>query len=106
VKLFRRNTFKAAAILVALFVFTGDLGADAVADLRGDHCVSESSQPAPSHEKAPCSHCSCAVHTGAVVISDALRFVADVQSSSLFLETNVPAPSRLASTIDHPPQLI
>ncbi len=57
----------------ALFAFAGDIVADSIADLQGDHCICESSQSDSHHEKVPCSHCACAVHNGsAVAFSDAV----------------------------------
>ena len=45
--------------LISLCAFTGDIITDSIADLRGDHCVSQSSQPDSQHDKSPCAHCSC-----------------------------------------------
>jgi hypothetical protein len=55
--------------LLSLFVLGGDIVADSIADACGHHCVSETSRSDTDHEKTPCSHCSCAVHNGAVVAS-------------------------------------
>src|SRR5215467_2906124 len=63
--------------LFAFFTFAGDIIADSIADLQGDHCVSESSQSDPHQEKTPCSHCSCAVHNGTVIASTAMLDVCD-----------------------------
>lgn len=90
----------------AVLIFAGDIIADSIADARGDHCVSQTSQSDPDHEKAPCSHCSCAVHIGAVVVADfAVRLTTDLQPGIFFLMSDDSAPSRLAESIDHPPQL-
>ena len=92
--------------LFALFAFGGDIIADSLADLRGDHCVSESSQSDSQHEKAPCSHCSCAVHNGSVIASSDAMQVSGAQDGSRFLPTIEPlAPEGLPPAIDHPPQL-
>src|SRR5262245_6805391 len=90
----------------ALFAFAGDIVADSIADLQGDHCVSESSQSDSQHEKTPCSHCSCAVHNGsAVAFSDSVN-VADVSGISLFtVSRDESAPVGVPAAIDHPPQL-
>src|SRR5262245_66208275 len=90
----------------ALFAFAGDIVADSLADLGGDHCVSESSQPDSHHEKSLCSHCSCAVHNGsAVAFSDSVK-VADASGASLFaVSPDESAPVAVPAAIDHPPQL-
>ena len=90
----------------ALFAFAGDIVADSIADLRGDHCISESSQSDSHHEKGPCSHCSRAIHNGsAVAFSDAVT-VADASGASLFaVSRDESAPVGVRAAIDHPPQL-
>jgi len=90
----------------ALFAFAGDIVGDSLADARGDHCVSESSQSESHHEKSPCSHCSCAIHNGsAVAFSDTVN-VADASSASLFaVNRDETAPVAVPAAIDHPPQL-
>jgi uncharacterized membrane-anchored protein len=90
----------------ALFALTGDLIADSLADVQGDHCVSESSQSDSNHEKTPCSHCSCAVHNGAAVaFSDAVN-VGDGSGASLCIVNGDESASVGArAAIDHPPQL-
>ena len=91
----------------ALFAFAGDIVADSLADVRGDHCVSHSSQSDSHHEKkSPCSHCSCAVYNGsAVAFSDAVN-VADASRASLFaVSRDESAPVGVPAAIDHPPQL-
>ena len=90
----------------ALFAFAGDIVADSLADVCGDHCVSQSSQSDSHHEKSPCAHCSCAVHNGsAVAFSDALN-VADASGASLFaVSRNESASVGVPAAIDHPPQL-
>jgi hypothetical protein len=92
--------------LIAFCAFAGDIVADSIADLRGDHCVSQTSQSDSHHEKAPCSHCSCAVHNGSVITSAAMVLMNDALRATFF----VPAAEQSASTglpaaIDHPPQL-
>jgi hypothetical protein len=90
----------------ALFAFASDIVADSLADVCGDHCVSESSQSGSHQEKSPCAHCSCAVHNGsAVAFSDALN-VADASGASLFaVSRNESASVGVPAAIDHPPQL-
>jgi hypothetical protein len=95
-----------AAAFVALLNFAGDIVADSIADVRGNHCVSETSHSGSQHEKTPCSHCSCAVHVGAVVITNsAVRVSRDFQESVFILIGDESAPRALPAAIDHPPQL-
>ena len=92
--------------LFALLVFSGDLVVDAVSDMNQEHCDLQTSQSTPCHDKAPCSHCACATHTGAVVIADfAMNLSRDVQPGNLLLGDDEATPPRLAASIDHPPQL-
>jgi hypothetical protein len=90
----------------ALIAFAGDIVADSIADLQGDHCICESSQSDSHHEKVPCSHCACAVHNGsAVAFSDAVH-VAGASGASLFaVNCDESAPVGVPAAIDHPPQL-
>ena len=90
----------------ALFAFAGDIVADSIADARGDHCVSQSSESDSHHDKSPCSHCSCAVHNGwAVVFSDAVN-VANASGSLPFsVNRQESIPVGVPAAIDHPPQL-
>jgi hypothetical protein len=95
-----------AAAFVGLLNFAGDIVADSIADARGNHCVSETSHSSSQHEKTPCSHCSCAVHVGAVVITNsAVRVTRDLQGSVFILTGDESAPPPLPAAIDHPPQL-
>jgi hypothetical protein len=91
---------------LVLFTFAGDIVADSIADLRGDHCISENSQSDSHHDKGPCSHCSCAVHNGsAVAFSDSVN-VADASGASLFvISRDESTPVGVPAGIDHPPQL-
>lgn len=92
--------------LLAILLFSGDLVADAVADLSQGHCTSETSQSGPSHDKAPCSHCSCAIHIGAVVVADfAMSLGSDLRPEAFLHGDDEARPRRLAASIDHPPQL-
>lgn len=91
--------------LLAMLLFVGDLMADSVAELCEKRCAAESSQTAPSHEKAPC-HCTCAVHVGAVIATDfAMQLGGDLQPANYLPGTDEATPPRLATSIDHPPQL-
>ena len=95
-----------AAAFVALLNFAGDIVADSIADARGNHCVSQSSHSDSQHEKTPCSHCSCAVHNGAVALTEfTMRLNTDLQSAVVLRLGDDVAPPPLASSIDHPPQL-
>jgi len=90
----------------ALCAFAGDIVTDSIADLQGEHCVSQSSQTDSQHEKAPCGHCSCAVHNGTVITSTLAVDIAGAVTGSVFLPIGEqPAPDGLPATIDHPPQL-
>jgi len=92
--------------LFALCAFAGDIVADSIADLRGDHCVSQSSQPDSQHDKAPCTHCSCAVHNGTVITSTLAVDIVSAFPASVFLPTGEQStPDGLPAKIDHPPQL-
>ena len=92
--------------LIGLCAFTGDIIADSIADLRGDHCVSQSSQPDSQHDKSPCAHCSCAVHNGTVITSTVAVDISGAFGASVFFSTSEQsAPDGLPAAIDHPPQL-
>jgi hypothetical protein len=94
------------AAAFALLLFASDIVADAAADLCGDHCISQSSEAGSDHEKAPCSHCSCATHSGSVVVTDcALGISGGQQSEKLFPPAAMGRSPKLAASIDHPPQL-
>jgi hypothetical protein len=91
---------------VTVFAFAGDIVADSIADLQGDHCLSQSSQSDPHHEKTPCSHCSCAVHNGTVIASTATLDISDAFGVfTFFTATEQSPPSGVSAAIDHPPQL-
>jgi hypothetical protein len=96
----------AVMAFAGLCAFAGDIVADSIADLRGNHCVSESSQSDSQHEKSPCGHCSCAVHNGNVITS---TVVVDITAAFgvpvLFLTSVQFAPDGSPAAIDHPPQL-
>ena len=92
--------------LIGWCAFTGDIIADSIADLRGDHCVSQSSQPDSQHDKSPCAHCSCAVHNGTVITSTVSVDISGAFGASDFFWTSEQsAPDGLPAGIDHPPQL-
>jgi len=95
-----------AVAAFALLLFVGDIVVDAAADLCGDHCVSQSAQEGSDHEKGPCSHCSCATHNGAVVVTDDnLRLSDCLQVERLLPPNALRRMPKLAVSIDHPPQL-
>src|ERR1051325_6824971 len=91
---------------IAFCTFVGDIVADAIADACDDHCISQSSQSDPQQEKTPCSHCSCAIHNGNVIVSNNAVLI-DAASTLSFLIPTVDqsAPPGLPPAIDHPPQL-
>jgi hypothetical protein len=105
------NTVRASRLLtlaglVSLFAFAGDIVADSIADLQGNHCACASSHSDSDHEKTPCSHCSCAVHNGNVIASTAAVNLSGVPGRSLFFLTSKQStPISLPAAIDHPPQL-
>ena len=102
----RVSSMVRVAAFVALLNFAGDIAADSIADLRGDHCVSQTSQSDSDHEKAPCSHCSCAVHNGTVIASAVTVHVNRAFQASVFFPADEQsAPAGLPAAIDHPPQL-
>ncbi len=104
-RLYSKGSLRVLAVL-AMLLFTGDLVADLVVDMTQGHCASETSQSIPNHDKAPCSHCLCAAHAGAVVVSDfVIHLASDLQPSGLLKGPNEATPPRLATSIDHPPQL-
>jgi hypothetical protein len=100
-----RSRLLALTSLIGLCVFTGDIVADSIADLRGNHCVSQDSQ----HDKvpcAPCAHCSCALHNGTVIASTVAVDISAAFRASVFVSTTEQfAPDGLPIAIDHPPQL-
>jgi hypothetical protein len=102
----RRNRLLHLLAAFALLTFTGDLLVDSVADLMDAHCAPQSSQSAPEHEKTPCSHCSCAIHVGAVVVADSVLQVGVGLTPVARLRGDEESnPPRLAGSIDHPPQI-
>jgi hypothetical protein len=91
---------------LALFAFGGDIIADSLADLQGDHCISQSSQSDSHDEKTPCSHCSCCAHSGTVIVSGAaMHITVDFGGSRFCGPSEQSVPAGLPGAIDHPPQL-
>lgn len=87
--------------LLSLFGFSGDIIADSIADLRGEQCVSQSSQSNSAHQK-----CSCPVQNGAVVLSNSVVNVSGGREASIhFVVSDQSVPTALPTSIDHPPQL-
>src|SRR5262245_54338850 len=92
--------------IVVFCVFAGDIVADSIADLRGEHCSSQCSQSESQHEKGPCSHCSCAVHNGTVIASTTTLDISDAFGVfTFFAATEQSPPSGVSAVIDHPPQV-
>ena len=92
--------------LLSLFVFAGDIAMDALADAQGEHCSAQSSRSNSHHENTPCSHCSCAIHNGAVVASNsAVNLGIGFEPAVYFSTSDQSAPPALPASIDHPPQL-
>ncbi len=90
----------------ALLLFAGDIVADGMADLWGGHCVTHSSQEGSNHEQGPCSHCSCATHSGTVIVTEhKISLGAELYSERLLFSTAPGRLPKLAVSIDHPPQL-
>lgn len=105
-RLVRTSRLRLLAGLVGLFAFGGDIVADSIVDARGEHCAAETC-PADSHqEKAPCSHCSCAVHNGSVIAANnGVHVRADVQPSVFISISDESVRVGPPAAIDHPPQL-
>jgi hypothetical protein len=102
----RTSRLLTLAGIVTLLAFAGDIVADSIADLRGDHCISERSPSDSHHEKTPCSHCSCAVHNGTVIASTATVDISDALGVfAFFAATEQSPPSGVSVAIDHPPKL-
>jgi hypothetical protein len=92
--------------LMAFCAFAGDIVADSLADACGEHCISQSSQSNSQDEKAPCSHCSCAVHNGSVLASsNVVQISGALDASAFVLTVERSAPDGIPRAIDHPPQL-
>jgi hypothetical protein len=104
--LLRTSRLHLLAAFVALLAFGGDIVADSIVDSRGEHCAAETC-PSDSHnEKAPCSHCSCAVHNGSVIAGNgAVQLSDNLQASAFVLTRDESALVGLPAAIDHPPQL-
>ena len=104
--LLRTSRLHLLAAFVALFAFGGDIVADSIVDSRGEHCAAETCPSDSHHEKAPCSHCSCAVHNGSVIAGNAAVQLSDnFQASAFVLASDESALVGLPAAIDHPPQL-
>jgi hypothetical protein len=104
--LLHRNVFLRLLAALTMLLFVGDLAADSIADLSDGHCNVQTSHSDPAHEKAPCSHCFCATHIGAVVIADfAIRVGDELFPAASLRSADVATPPRLAAAIEHPPQL-
>jgi len=104
--LFRATRILKLVACFAAICFAGDIVADSIVDARGEHCVVQTCPADSHHEKAPCSHCSCAVHNGSVIAANnGVRVGADVQPSVFILISDETARVGPPAAIDHPPQL-
>ena len=101
-KLFRVPRLIFLTGMLSLVVFSGDIVADAVADMQG-HLCERTSQ---TSKQSPCTVCDCVVHCGAVLFAAAEPLSALKPSPIDFslLDTHQPV-STLPVAIDHPPQL-
>jgi hypothetical protein len=101
-KLFRFPRLILITGLLSLFVFSGDIVADAVADMRGHACE----QTSQSSQSTPCPVCDCAVHAGAVLFTslDPFSPLNTFAVAFPFSEAQRPL-NKLPAAIDHPPQL-
>ena len=105
-RLVRTSRLRLLAGLVVLVAFAGDIVADSIVDARGEHCAAQTCPADSHHEKAPCSHCSCAVHNGSVIAANnGVPVIADVQLSVFILISDEPVRVGPPAAIDHPPQL-
>jgi alanine dehydrogenase len=101
-KLFRAPRLILLTGLLSLFMFSGDIVVDAVADMQGHSCE----QTSQTSKQSPCTVCDCVVHCGAVLFTAAEHLSVLKLSPigfSLF-DTHQPV-SALPVAIDHPPQL-
>ena len=104
--LLRTSRLRLLAGLFVLFAFGGDIVADSIVDALGEHCAVQTCPSDSHHEKAPCSHCSCAVHNGSVIAgNNAVHFNADVQPPVFILASDESTRVGPPAAIDHPPQL-
>lgn len=103
---FRNKAILMLTALFALFVFTGDLVADAICEATGA-CVSESQESDNSGGDQNCPACACAVQSAAVVRTETATLV---HACAMEVELVFPvefgaAPDGVRAAIDHPPQL-
>ena len=104
--LLRTSRLDLVAAFLAVFAFGGDVVADSIVDARGEHCAAQTCPADSQHEKAPCSHCSCAVHNGSVIAANnGVHVSADVQPSVFILISDESVQVGPPAAIDHPPQL-
>jgi hypothetical protein len=102
----RTSRLLAWAGVIVFCAFVGDMIADSIADAYGDHCISQTSQSGSQHEKTPCSHCSCCVHSGSAIVSSSAPQISGALQPSVFVPAlERSAPDGIAASIDHPPQL-
>ena len=104
--LLRRSRLRLLAALFVLFAFGGDIVADSIVDALGEHCAAQTCPSDSHHEKTPCSHCSCAVHNGSVIVgNNGVLLSADIQPSAFIFTRDESAQVGPPAAIDHPPQL-
>ena len=105
-RLLRTSRLDLVAAFLAVFAFGGDIVADSIVDARGEHCAAETCPADSSHEKAPCSHCSCAVHNGSVIAANnGVHVSGGVQPSVFIVISDESVQVGPPAAIDHPPQL-
>jgi hypothetical protein len=104
--LFGSKTLLRLLAAFALLTFAGDVAAHSIADAGGTHFGAPSSHSSQNPDKGPCSHCACATHTGAAVMGElATRIPKAPEVTDLLPSDAGLRPTRLAASIDHPPQL-
>jgi hypothetical protein len=104
--LFRATQIMKLVACFAALCFGGDIVADSIVDASGEHCAAQTCPADSHHEKAPCSHCSCAVHNGSVIAANnGVHVSADVQLSVFILISDESVQVGPPAAIDHPPQL-
>src|SRR4029077_18022102 len=104
--LLRTSRLRLLAGLVVLFALGGDIVADSILDPCGEHCAAQTCPADSHHEKTCCSHCSCAVHNGSVIVANnGVHVSADVQPSVFILISDESVQVGAPAAIDHPPQL-
>ncbi len=100
----RNTTCGCLGVLLALFVFTGDLVADAVC--AAGLCLAAEESAGTDHTKDGCPACACAVHGGSALIAKiGISIGPRVSETISFANVDEAAPCGEPVPIDHPPQL-